>query len=292
LTRHIATPGFILLTTALVTIVGGVVTSLAWIQDMKRNDVVMVFDIGVSLAVLTSILLTETEVPPLGAMSAVPAFVILAHTSLGPLGRNFLGLPLLLLLVTLSRIAYAFRSLSKAWRLGKGIVLGVDSTLVQLALVSTIAILSGASIVYIAEAPDPASPIKSFGDALWWAIATATTVGYGDVVPVTRLGRLTASILMIIGIGSLGIFISDMAVRVARILMAEDYDRLPVLEREKRRIMRMISRIEELSDEEVESLVRKIKVLHLLTRSTSNDNILEVIINGSPDRKLEGEGVN
>ena len=48
------------------------------------------------------------------------------------------------------------------------------------------------------------SPIDSFPDALWWAVATVTTVGYGDVVPVTQIGRAFAYVLMIGGIGLFG----------------------------------------------------------------------------------------
>jgi voltage-gated potassium channel len=43
-----------------------------------------------------------------------------------------------------------------------------------------------------------------FGNALWWAIVTTTTVGYGDISPKTALGKLIAVILMIVGIGFLG----------------------------------------------------------------------------------------
>lgn len=43
-----------------------------------------------------------------------------------------------------------------------------------------------------------------FADALWWAFVTATTVGYGDLSPTTGLGRIIASILMIVGIGLIG----------------------------------------------------------------------------------------
>ena len=43
-----------------------------------------------------------------------------------------------------------------------------------------------------------------FTDALWWAFVTATTVGYGDLSPATGLGRVIASILMLVGIGLIG----------------------------------------------------------------------------------------
>src|SRR5207248_6212190 len=48
--------------------------------------------------------------------------------------------------------------------------------------------------------------IQSIGDALWWAVVTTTTVGYGDVSPVTGEGRLIAVGLMIVGIGFIGVF--------------------------------------------------------------------------------------
>jgi voltage-gated potassium channel len=48
--------------------------------------------------------------------------------------------------------------------------------------------------------------ISSPADALWWAVVTVTTVGYGDVSPVTGEGRLIAVGLMIVGIGFIGVF--------------------------------------------------------------------------------------
>jgi voltage-gated potassium channel len=47
---------------------------------------------------------------------------------------------------------------------------------------------------------------RSFGDALWWAVVTATTVGYGDISPSTVEGRIIAVVLMLTGIGVIGIF--------------------------------------------------------------------------------------
>jgi len=45
------------------------------------------------------------------------------------------------------------------------------------------------------------SNINTFGDAIWWSIASVTTVGYGDKFPITPDGRFIASILMVVGIG-------------------------------------------------------------------------------------------
>jgi voltage-gated potassium channel len=55
-----------------------------------------------------------------------------------------------------------------------------------------------------AERSNPNSNIKSFGDAVWWAITTMTTVGYGDHYPVTGLGRVVAFGLMVGGVALLG----------------------------------------------------------------------------------------
>ena len=57
-------------------------------------------------------------------------------------------------------------------------------------------------VVYIE--PD----INTFGNGIWWAIVTTTTVGYGDYTPVTGLGRILAVVLMLLGIGIIGTFTS------------------------------------------------------------------------------------
>jgi voltage-gated potassium channel len=43
--------------------------------------------------------------------------------------------------------------------------------------------------------------IGTYGDALWWAVSTVSTVGYGDVVPTSPAGRLIGTVLMLTGIG-------------------------------------------------------------------------------------------
>ena len=71
----------------------------------------------------------------------------------------------------------------------RSVVIGLALTFVGLALV-------GAIVMRIADPDD----FPSLGLAIWWALQTVTTVGYGDVVPTTAVGRVIGSIEMVIGI--------------------------------------------------------------------------------------------
>ena len=53
--------------------------------------------------------------------------------------------------------------------------------------------------------------LGSFPDALWWAIVTITTVGYGNQEPVTFFGRIVAVMLMITGVGFFGAIAANLA---------------------------------------------------------------------------------
>jgi len=60
--------------------------------------------------------------------------------------------------------------------------------------------------------------VDSFGDALWWSATTISTVGYGDVYPVTPIGRIIAVFTMIVGVSTFGVLTAS----IARLLIKND----------------------------------------------------------------------
>jgi voltage-gated potassium channel len=69
----------------------------------------------------------------------------------------------------------------------------------------------GAVLVHHSEEAVTEANIKSFGDAVWWAVTTVTTVGYGDKYPTTVAGRVVAAGLMLLGIGLFGVLTASLS---------------------------------------------------------------------------------
>jgi voltage-gated potassium channel len=65
-------------------------------------------------------------------------------------------------------------------------------------------VFASAFFMWRVEYDAPDATITTFRAAMWWAIVTTTTVGYGDYTPVTQAGRAIAAVVMIVGIGLIG----------------------------------------------------------------------------------------
>jgi voltage-gated potassium channel len=79
-------------------------------------------------------------------------------------------------------------------------------------LLAVMAIIFACSALVLSfEINAKGSNIHNFGDALWWAVVTVTTVGYGDKYPLTAGGRGVATVLMFVGIGLIGVLTATVA---------------------------------------------------------------------------------
>jgi voltage-gated potassium channel len=97
-------------------------------------------------------------------------------------------------------------------RLGAGAGFAVRESRVRLASRAALLATGSAVILVLAtavmeldvERAAPKANITTFGDAVWWAVSTITTVGYGDHYPVTAAGRAVGIVLMVAGVGIFG----------------------------------------------------------------------------------------
>ncbi|MFE2594895.1 potassium channel family protein [Streptomyces sp. NPDC059396] len=98
-------------------------------------------------------------------------------------------------------------------------------------LLLVLVLLLGSWIIVPVETSAPRATITSFPVALWWSVETATTVGYGDLYPVTPWGRVIASVVMLAGISVFSIvtaslatwFVSSAVHRMRRLALAVEH---------------------------------------------------------------------
>jgi len=95
-------------------------------------------------------------------------------------------------------------------QLRRVLVIESGSLLSVLAIFLTVLFLASVAVYFLERDVQPAT-FGSVPAALWWAMATLTTVGYGDVVPITPLGRLVAALVMISGLGVFGLWTGILA---------------------------------------------------------------------------------
>jgi voltage-gated potassium channel len=82
-----------------------------------------------------------------------------------------------------------------------------------LATLALLIVIFGGIGVYLAEHTHQGANITNLGDALWWAVVTIATVGYGDYYPVTAVGRIIAVFVMLSGIGIFVLLVDSLSQR-------------------------------------------------------------------------------
>lgn len=98
---------------------------------------------------------------------------------------------------------------------------------------------------------------KSFTDGLWWSFVTVTTVGYGDMSPSTGIGRVLASILMIIGIGFIGMLTGT----IATFFINKKVNNMSFKENTIESIKKNLDDFDTLSNEDIDNIYKILKSL-------------------------------
>jgi len=113
-----------------------------------------------------------------------------------------------------------------------------------------VVLVLAAFAMYDAERRHRGSNIRTLPDALWWAITTMTTVGYGDRYPTTAAGRIIAVVLMLVGIALLGVITAAIAtwfvghLRTVEASEERTEDRLDEVLAQVRRLHERLDRLE------------------------------------------------
>jgi voltage-gated potassium channel len=110
------------------------------------------------------------------------------------------------------RAARALMGLSVMWRQWQDMYrVGKRRGLGFVLLAVAVLMLGGSYLMLLLEA-GAGTGFDSYPDGLWWALVTMTTVGYGDVVPVSPAGRIIAAVFQVFGIAVFGIVTASISV--------------------------------------------------------------------------------
>ncbi len=116
----------------------------------------------------------------------------------------------------LARYSPGIRSLYEAVLQERRALLACVVILASLVLVS-------ASVMHLIEHQAQPEKFGTIPDAMWWAVVTLTTVGYGDAVPITALGKFVAGVIAILGLGMLALPVGIIATSFAEVIHRRDF---------------------------------------------------------------------
>ncbi|WP_208978052.1 cyclic nucleotide-gated ion channel [Labrenzia sp. 011] len=122
----------------------------------------------------------------------------------------------LLRFLKLARYSPALRSLISA-------VVGERKALLGSTMIILGVVLLSATVMYLIEHEHQPEKFRSILHGMYWAITTVTTVGYGDVVPVSNLGKMVASLVMMLGYGLIALPVGIIASAFAREIHSRDF---------------------------------------------------------------------
>ncbi|MFC2102136.1 ion transporter [Bacteroidota bacterium] len=140
--------------------------------------------------------------------SFLPTYIGILFTSV-----HFLVAIRILRLIRIFRILKLTRYFRESQELGKALWASAHRIAVFFLVLFLIVLIMG-SLMYVIEGG--MNGFESIPQSIYWAIITVTTVGYGDVVPVTALGKIISSLIMIIGYSIIAVPTGIITAEIAR----------------------------------------------------------------------------
>jgi len=98
------------------------------------------------------------------------------------------------------------------------------------------------------ERHEPGASIRAFGQALWWALTTITTIGYGDTTPVSTEGRCIAALLMIGGVALIGVVTATLASWIVSLVEEENAEQEAATQAQVATLQQQVSELSERID--------------------------------------------
>ncbi|MGA7949055.1 MAG: cyclic nucleotide-gated ion channel [Thiobacillaceae bacterium] len=133
-----------------------------------------------------------------------------------PLGQDYFNLLMLLALLKSARYAKSLSLFAAVFRNeSRALLSGMMAMMVLMVLVS--------GVMFVLERKAQPDVIRSIPDAMWWAVVTMATVGYGDITPVTPLGRVFGGFTMLLGIAMFAIPAGILATGFATEIRKRDF---------------------------------------------------------------------
>jgi voltage-gated potassium channel len=133
---------------------------------------------------------------------AVIDLVAVLPALLGLLGADDLRVLRLLRLLRMIKLTRHSRVFNLLWSVFRE----EAPTIGALIFIMTLTLTISGALAYMVEGEEQPTVFSSIPAAMWWAIETITTVGYGDMVPVTAVGKILGGLVSIVGIGTLALF--------------------------------------------------------------------------------------
>jgi len=119
----------------------------------------------------------------------------------------------------------------------------------NLLLIFTGVVIIGTIAIYAVESQTE-SEINTILDAVWWTVATITTVGYGDIVPLSELGRIIGIFYMFFGVTFIALSISIVGTR----LYKKKFEKEEEMAFDQKKILGIIKKLEDKQNEMSQSL--------------------------------------